>query len=273
MTSIICFTSDFGMGDTWVGMCHAVIHRSCPQARIVDLAHDIPPFDIRKAAVVASSGVWQLPDAIHLTVVDPGVGGGRRDLIVVTGSGTILVGPDNGVLIPATWRSGGIAEAYSIVPEHLDFRAPLATFHARDILAPAAAILACGVQASVIGEPIDITSLTGPPFELYAADGDSLTAEVVDVDRFGSFRLAIPAEEAARRFAIGDRVEVAVGHVLIEAPFGSTFSDVAHGEPVALVDSSGWLTLAVHMGSAAERYGVEPGAVVRCRRTGSRADS
>ncbi|MEL7668033.1 MAG: SAM-dependent chlorinase/fluorinase [Actinomycetota bacterium] len=269
MTSIICFTSDFGSGDTWVGMCHAVIYRSCPQARVVDLAHDIAPFDIRKAAVVASSGVWQLPDAIHLAVVDPGVGGGRRDLIIVTRGGAMLVGPDNGVLVPATWRSGGIAEAYSIVPEHLDFRAPLATFHARDILAPAAAILACGVQASVIGEPLDLASLAGPPFALYTADGDALTAEVIDIDRFGSFRVAIPAEEAVQRFPIGDRIEVAVGHALIEAPFGRTFSDVARGEPVALVDSSGWLTLAVHMGSAAERYGVEPGAVARCRRTGA----
>lgn len=272
MTSIICFTSDFGMGDTWVGMCHAVIHRSCPQARVVDLAHDIPPFDIRKAAVVAASGVWQLPDAIHLTVVDPGVGGGRRDLILVTGGGAILVGPDNGVLIPATWRSGGVTEAYSIVPEHLDFRSPLPTFHARDILAPAAAILACGVLASVIGEPLDPTSLAGPPFGLYSVEGDVFTAEVIDVDRFGSFRVAIPAEAVLERFAAGDRLEMLIGHAQIEAPFGKTFSDAAEGEPVALIDSSGWLTLAVHMGSAAERYGVEPGAMMRCRRVAASVD-
>lgn len=265
MHSIICFTSDFGMGDTWVGMCHAVIHRSCPQARIVDLAHDIPPFDIRKAAVVASSGVWQLPDALHLAVVDPGVGGGRRDLVLITAGGSTLVGPDNGVLIPASWRSGGVVEAYSIVPEHLDFRAPLPTFHARDILAPAAAILACGVQASVIGEPLDPDALTPAPFSLFSAEDDILAAEVIDIDRFGSFRMAIPAESATERLVPGARLEIAIGHVQIEAPFGRTFSDVDQGAPVALIDSSGWLTVAVHMGSAAERYGVEPGTVARVR--------
>ena len=263
MHSIICFTSDFGMSDTWVGVCHAVIHRSCPQAHVVDLAHDVPPFDIRKAAVVASSGAWQLPDALHLAVVDPGVGGGRRDLVLITAGGSTLVGPDNGVLVPAAWRSGGVREAYSIVPEHLDFRSPLPTFHARDILAPAAAILACGVQAAVIGEPVDPETLAPPPFSLYSVEGEVFTAEVIDVDRFGSFRLAIPAEDAVKRFSGGDQLEVAVGHVQIEAPFGRTFSDVSQGAPVALIDSSGWLTIAVYMGSAAERYGVEPGAVAR----------
>lgn len=268
MNAIICFTSDFGMGDTWVGMCHAVIHRSCPQARIVDLAHDIPPFDIRKGAVVASSGVWQLPDAIHLAVVDPGVGGGRRDLVLMTRGGSILVGPDNGVLMPAAWRAGGVAEAYSIVPEHLDFRAPLPTFHARDILAPTAAILACGVQASVIGEPLDPADLAAAPFELFHVEEDVLAAEVIDIDRFGSFRIAIPAEEALGHLGTGDRLEIGIGHVQIDAPFGRTFSDVDEGAPVALIDSSGWFTVAIHMGSAAERYGVEPGAIARVRSIG-----
>lgn len=263
---IICFTSDFGMGDTWVGVCHAVIHRACPRAHVVDLAHDVPPFDIRKGAVVTSSGVWQLPDAIHLAVVDPGVGGGRRDLVLLTRAGTVLVGPDNGVLIPATWRSGGIDKAYSIAPEQLDFKAPLPTFHARDVLAPAAAVLACGIPASDIGMPVDPASLAKAPFSAHAVEGSLLVAEVIDVDRFGSFRIAIPAEAAGQAFAFGDWIEVLIGHILIEAPFGKTFSDVAQDEPVVLIDSSGWLTVAVNLGSASERYGVEPGMVARCRK-------
>src|SRR5574340_30056 len=165
MHSIICFTSDFGMDDTWVGVCHAVINRACPQVRVVDLGHNAPPFDIRKVAAVAAAGVWQLPDAIHLAIADPGVGGGRRDLVVITGKRTLLVGPDNGVLVPATWRSGGIEAAYSIHAGHLDFHAPLATFHGRDVLAPAAALLACGVDVGAIGEPVDLATLTPAPFE------------------------------------------------------------------------------------------------------------
>lgn len=268
MQSIICFTSDFGMGDTWVGMCHAVIYRACPQARVVDLAHDVKPYDIRKAAAVAASGVWQLPDAIHLVVVDPGVGGGRRDLCIVTGKGTLLVGPDNGVLIPATWRAGGLAEAYAIEPDTLNYEGPLATFHARDVLAPAAAALACGVEPSAIGLPVDATSLVVAPFAAAHEVGDTLVAEVVDVDRFGSIRLSVSAEDVQRLRLAGRRVEVAFGSLTIEAPFGRTFSDVDEGEPVVLVDSSGWLTLAIRMGSATERYGVQPGAASRVRVTG-----
>lgn len=268
MHSLICFTSDFGPGDTWVGMCHAVIYRACPQARVVDLAHDIPPFDVRKASAVAAAGVWQLPDAIHLVVADPGVGGGRRDLAIVTQNGTILVGPDNGVLIPASWRSGGVGSAYSIVPEHLDFRQPLATFHARDVLAPAAAVLACGVSVSAIGEPVDPETLAPAPFEQCRDEGETVLADVIDIDRFGSIRMAVTAEEAAARSLNAGMLELAFGHLIIEVPFGRTFSDVPEGEPVALIDSSGWLTLAVRLGSASERYGVEPGAVTRVRCAG-----
>ena len=265
MHSIICFTSDFGPGDTWVGICHAVIHGACPQARVVDLAHDIEPFDIRKASAVAASGVWQLPDAIHLVVVDPGVGGGRRDLLLVTRRGTVLVGPDNGVLIPATWRSGGIERAYSVVPGRLAFRAPLPTFHARDVLAPAAAVLACGVDISSIGEPVDIDSLAEAPFARSRQESGALVAEVIDIDRFGSVRIAVPAEEVLDHGFAGKQLEVLFGHARIELPFGRTFADVPLGEPVALIDSSGWLTVAIHRGSAAERFGVEPGIAARVR--------
>ena len=118
MQSLICFVSDFGLDDTWVGVCHAVIHRACPQARVVDIAHHVPPFDIRQGAVTASAAVYQVPDAIHLVVVDPGVGPGRRDLCLTTRQGTKLVGPDNGVLLPAARRAGGARGARRVVRRH-----------------------------------------------------------------------------------------------------------------------------------------------------------
>jgi len=244
-------------------MCHAVVYRACPQARVVDLAHDIRPYDIRKAAAVAASGVWQLPEAIHLVVVDPGVGGSRRDLCLVTARGTVLVGPDNGVLIPATWRAGGISEAYAIEPEALTFRAPLATFHARDVLAPAAAALACGVEPSVVGERIDPGSLARAPFSPCHEDAGVLVAEVVDIERFGSVRFAITSLDLDALRPSSRVLQMSYGHVLVDVTLGTTFSDVAEGQPVALFDSSGWLTLAVRMGSAAEQYGIESGDVWR----------
>lgn len=265
MQSIISFVSDFGLEDTWVGVCHAVIHRACPQAQIVDLGHQIPPFDIRKGAATAASGVYQLPEAIHLVVVDPGVGGGRRDVVIVTAKGTRLVGPDNGVLLPAAWRVGGVLQAFSIDPEKIDFRGPLATFHARDVLAPAAAALACGVEPAALGTEIDPASLAEAPFGPCAVDGSYVVGEVLEADRFGSLRFNIPHEEIERLGLTSERLEISLGHNSITVPFGVTFSDVGTGDPVALIDSSGWLTLSVNTGDAADRYGIEPGANVRVR--------
>jgi len=264
--NIVCFVSDFGLEDTWVGVCHAVIFEACPQARVVDLAHQIPPFDVRKAAAVAAAGVYQLPEAIHLVVVDPGVGGGRADLCLLTHGGTRLVGPDNGVLIAAAGRAGGIAEAYAIDPENIDFRRPLATFHARDVMAPAAAALACGVEPQALGVAVDPRTLVPPPFLTSRVEGDYVFTEIVDIDRFGSVRLGVGGDQLDDLGLTSDRLELSFGHLVLDVSFGATFSDVEVGEPISLVDSSGWLTLAVREGSAAERYGLESAAPARVRR-------
>ena len=232
---------------------------------VVDLGHQIPPFDIRKAAAMAAAGVYQLPDAIHLIVVDPGVGGGRRDLCVVTGSGTRLVGPDNGVLLPAAWRAGDVAEAYALDPVKIDFRGPLPTFHARDVLAPAAAALACGVEPSSLGDRVDIESLVAAPFGRYRVEEPYVMGEVLEADRFGSLRFNVPAEDVDALGLGAGNIEIGLGHNNLTVPFGRTFSDVNEGDPVALIDSSGWLTLAVNMGNALDRYGVTPGTHVRLR--------
>lgn len=265
MQSIIAFVSDFGLEDAWVGVCHAVIYAACPQARVVDLAHQLPPFDIRKGAVTAMSAVWQLPDAIHLVVVDPDVGGGRKDLCLVTKSGTHLVGPDNGLLVPATWHGGGIAQAVAIDPAKLQARPPLATFHARDVLAPASAALACGVEPKCLGDPIEPAELVPAPFQPARRENGVVVTEVLDTDRFGSLRLGVLAEQVPEFGLDVPRLDIALGHLSIKVPFGRTFADAEEGEPIALVDSSGLLTIALRLGDAAERYGLEPGESVRIR--------
>lgn len=265
MLSIIGFVSDFGLEDTWVGVCHAVIYRACPQARVVDLGHQIPPFDLRKGATTAAAGVYQLPEAIHLVVVDPGVGGGRRDLCLVTVNGTRLIGPDNGVLLPAAWRAGGISIAVALDPAKIDFKGPLATFHARDVLAPAAAALACGVEPVALGDEVDPETLAPAPFGRYRVEASYVVGEALEADRFGSIRFNIPAEEIDALGLHVPELEIGLGHNTLVVPFGKTFSDVVEGDPVVLIDSSGWLTLATNTGSAADRYGVEPGTPVRVR--------
>lgn len=265
MQSIICFVSDFGTDDTWVGVCHAVIIRACPHARVVDLGHHVPPFDIRKGAATAAAGVYQLPEAIHLVVVDPGVGAGRRDVCLVTDRGTVLIGPDNGVLLPAARRAGGIRSAIVIDCGKIDFRAPLATFHARDVLAPAAAALACGVEPESIGDRVDPAELAPAPFDECHVEGAYVIGEVLEADRFGSLRFNVPVERLESLGLKGASIEIALGHNSLVVPFGRTFAEVAEGEPVALVDSSGWLTLAVNRGDARDRFGADSGTAVRIR--------
>jgi S-adenosylmethionine hydrolase len=262
---IIAFASDFGLEDTWVGVCHAIILRACPMAHVVDLGHQIPPYDIRKAAAMAAAGVYQLPDAIHLIVVDPGVGGGRRDLCLVTRTGARLVGPDNGVLLPAAWRAGGIESAYALDAGKVDTKGPLPTFHARDVLAPAAAALACGVRPESLGGRVEEESLSKAPFGWYSREGSFVLGEVLEADRFGSIRFNIPVEDLDSLGLRTETLEIGLGHNNLTVPFKRTFSDVSEGDPVALVDSSGWLTLSVNMGNAMDRYGAEPGMHVSVR--------
>jgi S-adenosyl-L-methionine hydrolase (adenosine-forming) len=262
---IICFTSDFGLEDTWVGVCHAVVHQRCPTAHIVDLSHGVAPYDVRAAAAVAAAGVFQLPGSIHMVVVDPGVGGARKDLCIRTSNGTHLLGPDNGVLLPAASRAGGIDVAVSIEPARYVAGGPAATFHARDVFAPAAAELACGGDARELGVEVAVDSLAPPPFAQCTIDGDYVLGEILDEDRYGSLRTSIPSERLDELGLRAEQLEIVLGHDALTVPFGRTFSDVADGAPVALVDASGWLTLAVNQASAADRYGAVPGASVRVR--------
>ncbi len=227
------------------------------------MAHDIPPFDIRKGAAVAAAGVFQIPDAVHLIVVDPGVGGNRRDICIKTVKGTWLVGPDNGVLLPSAHRGGGIAEVYAIDPAKVDFRSPLATFHARDILAPVAAALVCGVNASALGVLIPPDGLVPPPFEMCRKDRDAVIGEALEADRFGSVRFNIPVEQLGALGLRSPYLAITIGHNTLRVPFAVSFADVAPGEPLVLVDSSGWLTLALNRASAEERFGIKSGAAVR----------
>lgn len=261
MVPIICLVSDFGLDDTWVGVCHAVIVRACPQARVVDLSHHVPPYDVRTGAFVAASGVHQLPDAIHMVVVDPGVGGERRGICVVTSEGTVLLGPDNGVLLPAASMGGGVHRAFELP---VDATAS-ATFHGRDVFAPAAAEIACGAAPSDLWPQVEVTSLAEAPFSMCVREGEYVHGEVLGMDRFGSVRLNVPVSRRDELGLGGELLEVGIGHNALAVPVQRTFSEVEQGDPLLVFDSSGWLTLAVNQGSAADRYGVVPGSRVRVR--------
>jgi S-adenosylmethionine hydrolase len=161
-----------------------------------------------------------------------------------------------------------VARAFTLDGSKIDRNRPLATFHARDVLAPAAAALACGVTAEGLGDPVDVAELAPAPFGTCRKESGSVVGEVIEADRFGSLRFNIPEERLDDLGLRASRLELELGHNTISVPFALTFADVAAGDPVALVDSSGWLTLAVNTGNASDRYGAEPGTHVRVRALG-----
>ena len=255
---LITFLSDYGGMDEFVGVCHGVIARRCPSARVIDLTHRIPRHDVRTGASVLAGALPYLPVAVHLAVVDPGVGAvgpaARRAIALRTArEDRLLVGPDNGLLMPSAEASGGVAEAVDIgrSPERLE---PVSrTFHGRDIFARVAAALAAGAALAAVGEPLPAGSLRG--LELPAAritDG-ALAAHVLRADTFGNLILDARAEQLAELGArTGDALTVEHAGSRHAARYALAFGDVAPGELLLYEDALRTLALAVNRGSAAE---------------------
>jgi S-adenosyl-L-methionine hydrolase (adenosine-forming) len=280
--SIITFLSDYGYRDEFVGVCHGVIARRCPTARVIDLTHAIPRHDVRTGAEVLRGALRYTPAGVHLAVVDPDVGAlgahARRAVALRTAEeDRLLVGPDNGLLMPAAERLGGAIEAVDIggSPERLE---PVSrTFHGRDIFAPVAGALAAGARLGAVGEPLALDELRR--LELVSAHlGDGvLRAHVLRCDNFGNLVLDADAEQlaalgvglgetatataAAATAAAAAAAAAAAGHDdrIHTLRYGSTFADVPAGELLLYEDAQGMLALAVNRGSAAELLGAEPG--------------
>ncbi len=268
----ITFLSDYGLTDEFVGVCHGVMHRIAPQARIIDITHGIKPQNVPEGAAVLARSLPYMPKGVHLAVVDPGVGSGRLCLIVQAGDGSCLVGPDNGLLIPAASRLGGIASSCKIENRQLMAARPSRTFHGRDIFAPAAAHLALGVAPEEFGDEVavsDLVTLTASAPRLHEGH---LHAVVTHVDRFGNLQTNVSVNELAGiGLDLGSVIEVRVeGHCTL-VPYRETFASVTVGEPVVIEDSYGLLSLAVNQGSAADRFQGSLGARIVLGPPGSSA--
>ncbi len=183
---MIVFLSDFGYRNEWVGICHAVIDRIAPGSPVIDLSHGIPPLDVRAGALLlADSLPFLRDDAVALAVVDPSVGR-DRDLAVRTGNGRLLVGPDNGILDPAWQAMNGVVQAVSITSQKYTLRPVAPSFHARAVLAPAAAHLAQGVALEDLGDPIDLDTLVRLSMPEVNVERGRIEREVLDLNRFGT---------------------------------------------------------------------------------------
>jgi S-adenosyl-L-methionine hydrolase (adenosine-forming) len=259
----ITFLSDFGLVDDFVGTCHAVMKRIAPDVQIIDLTHGIRPRRVLQGALVLANTVPYAPAGVHLAVVDPGVGSGRRALVLEAGEGRRFVGPDNGLLLPAADRFGGIRSAHEITNPQYALTPVSATFHGRDVFSPAAAHLALGLPLADLGPPVDpeaLVRLEVPSPEL--ADG-TIRATCLYVDRFGNMQLNLGREQLEGLGIVpGRRVLLRVGDAREEAVAARTFADAERGRLLLYEDSYRNVSLAVSRGSAAERFGIEAGAEV-----------
>jgi S-adenosylmethionine hydrolase len=257
---LITLTSDFGYNDPFVGMMKGVILRINPRAAIADLTHGITPHDVREAAMaIGESHVYFPPGTVHVVVVDPGVGSGRRRMLLEA-AGQFFVGPDNGVFTTVIARHKEDAPVRSITASHLFLKSPGRTFEGRDVFAPVAAWLSMGTPPGELGEPVsDYVMLSIPAPRTVE---DRIEGEVVRIDRFGNAITNISGEDINAFQGGGRALETRIkGRV---ADMFQYYSEPGAGAPGvgAIINSSGHLEIFMFMGSAAGELGLKPGEPV-----------
>jgi S-adenosylmethionine hydrolase len=247
----IAFLSDFGLQDDFVGTCHGVIKRLAPDSQIIDITHGIPPQAVLQGALVLANTLPYMPIGVHLAVVDPGVGGHRRALVLRDAESRLYVGPDNGLLLPAVERAG-ITEAHELANPAYALESISRTFHGRDLFAPAAAHLARGVPIGELGPPIDPEALVRlelpkPSF----ADG-IVHATMLYVDSFGNIALNLTRDDLEQvGVAPGTRVELDLSGERYYAVAARTFADARPGDVILYEDSYRNMSIAISNGNAA----------------------
>lgn len=259
----ITFLSDYGLTDEFVGVCHGVMRGIAPEVEIIDITHGIRPQSVREGAMVLAQAVGYMPEAVHLAIVDPGVGSGRLPIIVQSEKGACLVGPDNGLLPMAAAKLGGATSCRKIENPDLMLPDPSKTFQGRDVFGPAAAHLARGVVPEEFGPEVPVDSLVALAVPEPRRHDDHFHSVVLHVDRFGNLQLNLTPEELrVIGLAPGSMLEVRVeGHRRL-VPYGETFSSVPVGEVVVTEDSYRLLALAINQGSAAGEFGALLGSSV-----------
>ena len=253
------------MAGDFVGTCKGVIAGIAPETRVIDLTHDVPGFEIEAGAEVLKHSTLYMPsDTVYLAVVDPGVGTGRRALAVRTGQGSLMVGPDNGLLAPAAESLGDISEAVELTNDKYQVSPVSSTFHGRDIFAPAAAHLASGVDLSELGNelaPDSLVPLTLPGLE--ATTDSTYKARIMDIDRYGNARLSVMQGEMDLEYDAPLEVDSGDGGMPVR--YLATFGSADDGELVIVPDSHWRLSLSINKGSAAHALALHRGDKVLLR--------
>ena len=253
---VITFLSDFGLQDDFVGTCHGVIKRIAPEAEIIDITHGIPPQHVLQGALVLCNTLPYMPEGVHLAVVDPGVGGHRRALALRTGEGRVLVGPDNGLLLPAA--------AHELANPDYALETVSRTFHGRDLFSPAAAHLSRGVALEELGPPVDPLALVRLELPEPEVGRNRIRATALYVDHFGNIQLNLKREHLENGdVEPGVTVELELALERYYATAARTFADARAGDVILYEDAYGNVAIAINGGNAAETFGAGPGQEVR----------
>jgi len=269
----VSLLSDFGLRDPSAGIMRAVVAGICPRAIVVDLAHEVDKFAIRDGALLLWSAAPYLPVGAHVAVVDPGVGTARKGIAMEVARGDYLIGPDNGLLMPAAARLGGIIRVHLLEDPRYSLPEISHSFHGRDVFAPAGAHLADGVPIEELGRAVDPRRLLALEWPRPEIRSGRLQAHAIYVDTFGNVKLSALVDDLqvalpGLRYGETLLVRVVEGDTPRELRpvWAATFGDVARGTPLLTGDSYGRVALSVHRGSAAVEFGISLDAVVEVGR-------
>lgn len=255
-TNIITLTTDFGLKDPYVGQLKGAILKRNSEARIIDITHAVPPQDIVTAAITLQTSFHYFPkNTIHMVVVDPGVGS-QRAILAAEGDAHLFIVPDNGILSPLL-AAGSITSLYRIENSDLYPSEVSGTFHGRDIMAPVAAALAGGLKLSQVGPEVDLDSCIMLNIAKPVIQDDSIEGQVLGIDHFGNIRTNITAA-CISRFQPECFAGIALRGQIITT-ITTTYSQCPEGDFTGIIDSSGYLEIAVNKGNASERIGTLAG--------------
>ena len=241
-----------------------MIKRIAPDVEIIDITHGIAAQGVLQGALTLANSLPFMPAGVHLAVVDPGVGGVRRALALRDREGRLHVGPDNGLLIPAAEKFGGIEAAHELANPDYALESVSRTFHGRDLFAPAAAHLASGVELGELGPPLAVDALARLDLPQPELGTSRIRCTVLAVDRFGNVQLNLDRSHLDQVGIVpGTRVELQVGPERYYAVAARTFADARPGDLILYEDSYRNLSIAINGGSAAAMFGVNAGRDVR----------
>jgi S-adenosylmethionine hydrolase len=266
---VVSLVTDFGGRDPSAGIMRAVVLAIAPDALVIDVSHEVDKYRIRDGALLLWCAVPYLPHGAHVAVVDPGVGTQRRGLAIETARGDFLVGPDNGILLPAATRLGGIVRAHQLLSPQYRLPVISSSFHGRDIFAPAAAHLAMGLPLDFLGPAQDPRSLVLLDWPEPQAFAGVLRSQVIYVDTFGNVKLSALTSDLGASLGqvrYGERLWLRLtdqyGSNDVEVTWVETFAGVAIGQPLLFEDSYGRLCIAINQGSATIAMGIREDAEV-----------